>query len=294
MLSVELPLLVDEPQNLPEKFFNFLKTTGKIIMLTSFAQKAKNSLTRRAKSQIEKLSGKNLNLEWTLKSGLTAKVKNHAEWVIYNDIFVDKEYDLPIEITLEKAANNCSDLISILDIGANVGFFTLRFADLACQNFLSSKINFQVTLIEGSPTIYKELKSRLSEEPFFNKKTTVVHGLVGELKGSAKIFESDFHVMNSLISDSKKGGIDVNYIDVNTLWSKNNKIDLLKCDIEGSELRFIENYKELLLQANLAVFELHHDKCDTNRCREILKSVGFKNNEKLRETPTFSVELFGK
>ncbi|HEY9667108.1 MAG TPA: FkbM family methyltransferase [Coleofasciculaceae cyanobacterium] len=276
-----------------EKILNLLKTTGKIIMLTSLAQKAKNSLTRKTKSKIEKLSWKNLNLEWTLKSGLKAKVKNQAEWVIYNDIFVDQEYDLPIEITLEKLGNNCSEL-RILDLGANVGFFTLRFADLAYQKFSNSEIPFQATLVEGSPIVYKELKSRLSEEPFFKEKTTVVHGLVGELKGSAQIFESDFHVMNSLFSDSKKGGIDVKYVDINSLYREDYQIDLLKCDIEGSELRLIENYKELLLRVDLAVFEFHHDKCDTNRCREILKSVGFTNNQKLRETPTFSVELFGK
>ena len=39
---------------------------------------------------------------------------------------------------------------------------------------------------------------------------------------------------------------------------------LLKCDIEGAELLFLENYEDLLGKVRNAVFELHHEQCDTN------------------------------
>ncbi len=68
------------------------------------------------------------------------------------------------------------------------------------------------------------------------------------------------------------------------------EIDLLKCDIEGAELLFLENYEDLLAKVRNAVFELHHEQCDTAKCRAILKKSGFRETV-LRDTPTFSVNF---
>ncbi|NEO44545.1 MAG: FkbM family methyltransferase [Moorea sp. SIO4A3] len=211
--------------------------------------------------------------------------------MIYNDIFVDGEYDLPIKQSL--ASGLSGQPLNILDIGANVGYFTLRLADLILQGE-NSESDFRVTLVEGSPTIYKELKSRLNNQPNLADKFKIVHGLVGERQGSAKILESDFHVMNAVASSSSSGGTNVSYIDLESLYSESSEIDLLKCDIEGSELIFMENYKDLLWRVKSAVFELHHDRCDTARCFEILKDAGFLNHQQLRQESTFSLEFFWK
>jgi len=42
---------------------------------------------------------------------------------------------------------------------------------------------------------------------------------------------------------------------------------VLKADVEGPELRLIENYGDLLGRVRAAVFELHHDFCDAERRR---------------------------
>ena len=103
----------------------------------------------------------------------------------------------------------------------------------------------------------------------------IVNGLVGELQGEAKIIEQDFHVMNTVSFDNNEpNGRYVKFIDLNSLFPENVEIDLMKCDIEGSELIFLENYQNLLTRVKSAVFELHHNKCDTARCREILKNAG--------------------
>ena len=65
---------------------------------------------------------------------------------------------------------------------------------------------------------------------------------------------------------------------------------LLKCDIAGAELLFLENYEDLLGKVRNAVFELHHEQCDTNKCRKILLKSGFRETV-LRATPTFSVNF---
>jgi hypothetical protein len=85
-------------------------------------------------------------------------------------------------------------------------------------------------------------------------------------------------------------GHTIPFIDLNVLMEPVGQIDLLKCDIEGAEFLFVENYEDLLGKTRNAVFELHHEMCDTERCREILVTSGFRETV-LRTTPTFSVNL---
>ncbi len=226
-------------------------------------------------------SWKKLNLQWKLGSGLTVKVQNHAEWKAYNDIFVDREYDLPIEQAL--AARHNPDTFTFLDLGANVGFFTTRVADLILQRE-NSKIDFQGVLVEGSPSVYLELKNRVDEEQKLNKKLKIINGLIGERQGVGKIFESDFHITNSLFTqNSARRYSEVPYVDINDFYSQDSEIDLLKSDIQGSELSFLENYNQnLLKRVRFAIFELHHDVCDPERCLSVLREE-FANHKPLKE-----------
>ena len=207
-----------------------------------------------------------LDYTWKLKSGLQVKVASEPDWVIYNDIFVDGEYDLPIHAALKSAPVDRG--LNVLDIGANVGFFTLRFIDLIRQGE-NRTLPFRVTLVEGSPTVVKSLISRLLEDNHLSENIRIVHGLVGERAGAGRIAEYDFHAMNTIISDKKADGVEVNFVDLDELFGIDEVFDLLKCDIEGAELLFIENYVDLLRRVRAAVFELHHNMCDTEKCRRI-------------------------
>ncbi|HAG81039.1 MAG TPA: hypothetical protein DCL61_07670, partial [Cyanobacteria bacterium UBA12227] len=172
----------------------------------------------------------------------------------------------------------------------NVGYFTLRAADfLVNQN---PHADFQVTLVEGSPSVYKTLQYRVANQTVLKDKIMLLHGLVGELQGEAKILESAFHVMNSVTSNINSKGATVPYINLNSVYSKISQIDLLKCDIEGSEQRFIENHQELLQKVKTAVFEFHPNKCDLNKCIFELQKVGLVTYKILRKCPDFEVYLF--
>ena len=256
-------------------------------MIKKIIDKIKKSLSYRFNQAYLSFAYRYIDLKWTLQSGLVVNVKNYAEWVIYNDIFVDSEYDLPIQTLLNSSLEN--QKLNIIDLGANVGFFTLRLADLLIKN---DKSDFHVTLVEGSPSIYNELVSRLKTQKVVEEHLNIVNGLVGELQGKAKIVEQDFHVMNTVNFDNQSKGKYVNFIDLNSLFPKDVDIDLLKCDIEGSELIFLENYKDFLLRVKNAVFELHHDRCDTLKCREILRDAGLINHKNIRTESNFSVDFF--
>ncbi|MBC8032312.1 MAG: FkbM family methyltransferase [Pyrinomonadaceae bacterium] len=216
---------------------------------------------------------------------------SRSDWVIYNDIFVDGEYDVSIQEAVRSARMDGS--ITVLDLGANVGFFTLRFLDLLRQSE-QANCPCRVTLVEGSPKIVKELSSRLLGDNEMMGKVRIVHGLVGERHGEARISERDFHAMNSIYFDQSAETVSVDFVNLDTLFQPGEVIDLLKCDIEGAELCFIENYRDLLRRSKAAVFELHHDKCDTERCMKILRDLGFIDQRVLRVTPTFSVCHFSR
>jgi FkbM family methyltransferase len=241
------------------------------------------------KTRIRELVTQKPQFGWTLKSGLKVRVSSNSDWTIYNDIFVDGEYDLPIQFALQSTSTDRA--MNVLDLGANVGLFTLRFVDLFRRQ-RGREPPFRVTLLEGSPHIAAELSRRLLDENGLGDWLRIVQGLVGERAGTAKFGEYDFHAINSIFFDSMAKSTEVDFVDLDTLFDQDEIIDLLKCDIEGAELNFVKNYPALLGRTRTAVFELHHDKCDTEMCRTVLRTAGLCDQRLLRKTEAFSVWHF--
>jgi FkbM family methyltransferase len=225
-----------------------------------------------------------LGLDYTLRSGITLQVASKGEWWTYNDIFVNGEYDLPILNALGK----CSPLrpLAVLDLGANVGYFTLRVVDLVRQEH--SECHLDVTMVEASPRVFGELETRIHSQNLPEVRFRMLQGLVGLRTGSASLQESAVHVKNTIMNGGNRDVRKIEFIDLGLCMEQVPEIDLLKCDIEGAELLFLETYGDLLGKVRSAVFEFHHEMCDTKKCRDILLRSGFRETV-LRETPTFSV-----
>jgi len=185
--------------------------------------------------------------------------------------------------------NSDGHKINILDLGANIGYFTLKFVDTLLRYKPSNK--YYITCVEGNPKIYDELKVRLKHYNNLGENCNIVNGLIGMRSGKGRILNLDFHVMNSVVNTNVKG-FDVNYIDLNTVISKNRKLDLVKCDIEGSELIFLKSYRDLLADVKYIVIEFHHDRCDKNQCLKILGEYGFIHNELIRLDNNISTNLY--
>jgi FkbM family methyltransferase len=228
-----------------------------------------------------------LRLEHTLRSGLTVKVSSMGEWWTYNDIFVDGEYDLAILTALNTVPPERP--LVVLDLGANVGYFAFRILDLLA----GKKQSLDITMVEGSPKTFAELKKRMSSERERRGPETLICGLVGQPQGSAFIRESAIHVKSMIVNTVAAQGTEVNFVDLNSVMGERPEIDLLKCDIEGSELLFIQNYPDLLRKVKHAVFELHHDQCDTKESVKRLEDLGFRATL-LRDCGSFSVNLFSR
>jgi FkbM family methyltransferase len=208
--------------------------------------------------------------------------------MLYCGIFGDGEYDIPIRRAIERTRR--SNELNVLDLGANVGFFALRLLDTVARE-CGRDARIAATLVEGSPSNAAELRRRLGSVP----RVDIVHGLAGRRDGRAHIFEHAFHAANSVNNPvmAREGKrTDVAYVDIAALTARMPRIDLLKCDIEGSELDFLESYPDVLARTDAVVLELHPGICDAGRCRQVLDAAGLRKASTLREAADQSVEYF--
>ncbi len=229
-----------------------------------------------------------LRLEWKLTSGIEVTISDHSDWVIYNDIFVDGEYDLAIADTLDDVPEGRS--LNILDLGANVGFFTLRVIDQMRRRGLHD-VPVRLTLVEGNARTSRILHATLERNELLGENLQLVHGLIGERSGTRRMVRHAVSGMSTIHGGSTFFDKPVRFVDIEEIIGDND-VDLLKSDIEGSEQVFLENYPALLRRTRRAVFELHPRLCDVPRCLELMKAAGFDHSHTLRSAPTFEVRYF--
>jgi FkbM family methyltransferase len=237
---------------------------------------------------LERRAWRRLALRWTLGSGLEVEVRSRGDWVLYNDIFVDGEYDEPVLAAL--AAVPSGNPFTVLDLGANVGFFALRALHLVRRSAAPGR-SVRVHCVEGSPRCFAELRRRIDANDGLESQVATEFGLVGEREGRARISDRAFHPMSGLVGERERG-VQVAFVDLERLVPPPARIALLKCDIEGSELRFLRSYPELLGRVQSAVFELHPGLCDVDECVKLLDRAGLRFRKELRRSPSFALQWF--
>ena len=228
-------------------------------------------------------------LQRRLATGVEVRIADESDWTIYNDIFVEGEYDTPILDTLKSSLGRERDL-TILDLGANVGLFTLRVADLLRRRDASAAMP-HVVVVEGNPRTYEVLRATLERNGLLGETLVAINGLIGERAGVGRITRHAVSGMSTVHGGTARFTERVPFVDLGDLVPSR-RIDLLKCDIEGSEESFIANYPDLLSRTERAVFELHPRFCDVARCVELLASAGLAHSVVLRSHPLYEVSYF--
>src|SRR6266852_956830 len=100
-----------------------------LYTLVAMSTRSARRLLAAARTPVLNAPRDSLNLGWSLKTGVTVKIRSHSDWILFGDIFVDGEYDEAIAKAL--ACVSAQQPLSCLDIGANSGFFIFRAIDLA-------------------------------------------------------------------------------------------------------------------------------------------------------------------
>ncbi|MBY0425348.1 MAG: FkbM family methyltransferase [Cytophagales bacterium] len=240
------------------------------------------SILRRSKALLWRKMASLMRLKYKLPSGVYLKVDSYSDWCTIGDIFMNGEYDLAIDFALNISDNNSQFVF--FDLGANVGFFTQRL--LHKSNLIGLKLsNFNGLLVEATPSLRQELETRLNSWISLGANLKIVSAAAGKRSGYAEMNAGRAHSRNFLSMGGTKGSWRVPFMDLESDELGRGKIDLIKCDIEGAELFFLEEYGDMLGRCKVFVIECHPPMCDEKLARTKLESYGLKYEGKLRNDP---------
>jgi FkbM family methyltransferase len=226
-----------------------------------------------------------LRLQWTLRTGIQIALYSQSDWIIFQDIFTDGDYDAAIDLLRPKALAGGGTPINVLDLGANSGFFALRCADRLLS--FRDDVDFNICSVEASPSNFSVLSRNLAMQTNSTGKFSCQLGAAGKRDGWALIAEEEYGCATRVSSHGRR----VDYLDLDQLTEGWPRIDLIKCDIEGCEVQFLENYTSLLGKTDSIVIELHPELgVISEKCRQALRDAGFSNQRLLRHQSNGSTE----
>ena len=199
--------------------------------------------------------------------------------------------------TLYEAGLLPDDFTHFADLGCNVGYFTCWLAHLAKGRILSG------IMIDANPTAVMEAAWHAQANGWTN--VHALHGIVGESgSGGAQdffVYESNICSMAQM-PDVKAMGlkgkwakISVPCLRVEERWRQrfgNARCHLLKVDIEGSEMNFLESEKSFLRQVDCILLEWHKWRVQLADVKTFLATERFELVKVLEENDQMGTAFF--
>ncbi len=138
----------------------------------------------------------------------------------------------------------------VVDIGANIGYYTLQLARLVGDNG-------KVFAIEPVPDTAKLLRKNLDANGYHN--VSVHEVALGAEAGKLKLYLSHQSEWASFKSKELPDTyIDVPLYTLDTLFGQEGRIDYIKMDIEGYEIEAIKGMRSILKKYSPGIFvEIH-------------------------------------
>jgi len=168
--------------------------------------------------------------------------------------------------------------MTILDLGASIGYYTLIFAKLTGQRGM-------VYAFEPEPHNCSILLLNLKENHISN--VILVQKSISNKNGTAKLFVDQGNLGGHTFSYNnilrRRGGfIDIEAITLDSFFKTRNHVDFIKIDTQGAEGLAIEGAAELIKRNNLKIlmefwpFGLKNLKTDPEKLLKTLKEFGFR------------------
>jgi len=162
----------------------------------------------------------------------------------------------------------------IVDVGANVGYYTIVLAQKVGKNG-------KVIAIEPDPETFNILKKNCELNNLANVE---LHNVaISDQEGSLKFFKSETHSgKSSLVPNSSSQTITVNSITLDNLLGKNfSQIHWLKIDVEGFEFFVLKGSASILPITQNILIEVHEEimRKQNQKPEELIKILtdsGFK------------------
>ncbi len=170
-----------------------------------------------------------------------------------------------------------------IDCGANVGDISLRLA----------KTGAQVFSFEPNPFAYKTLVDKVKgyknvttyEKGVWDKNTTTKLYLHNQAENDEAFWSFGSSIVKTKGNIDKERSVEVEIIDLTEFIDQlDQKVDLLKIDIEGAECELLEKFieKELYKKVALTLVETHDRKIagqkqKTNKLKKLIKEKEIDN-----------------
>ncbi len=171
--------------------------------------------------------------------------------------------------TMEFFSNIITNNDIILDIGANIGIYSLLSAS-------QIKNNISIYSFEPSDEIYNELIKNIELNGFQNIKC--FNTAIGDYEGRIKLKMCKDHAYNTIEEISMRPIIEVVEKSITTIsnfCNQNNidHIDILKIDVEGAEYRVIKGAELYLIQRRAPIILCEYNRIVHNNNMEILTNL---------------------
>jgi FkbM family methyltransferase len=194
-------------------------------------------------------------------SGIRCKIYHNKKLIQYEefpynsihtfgDIFTSTEFDVVGHSYLDFFHGELCKGIdfsgTVVDAGANVGFFTLLSLQKGAQRVYS---------IEPDASAFFCLQKNFRN----NSSVILIQKVLTDVQGTTEFYYTESNVANSIFRpDSVYMSEEVNTIDLQTIFSIEQRINLIKLDIEGAEFKVMQTFpRELYDRANQFFIEFH-------------------------------------
>jgi FkbM family methyltransferase len=142
----------------------------------------------------------------------------------------------------------------VVDCGAHCGHFTILSE--VCIRTKSRSANTQYILVEPNPFLIPVIEKNIKDANI-NSRADIQQGLLGNKAGVDTLWINNKNYLTSSLQPQENSKpYQVSYINLLKLVGEQ-KIDLMKIDIEGGEYEFIPANLQLLSRTNLLFIEIH-------------------------------------
>lgn len=225
-----------------------------------------------------------------LKNGTRYRIVRLESFALALEMFSETNVLYPVEL-LPK------DFTTFADLGCNVGYFSCWLADLARGRTLRG------LMVDANPEAVEEANRNTSLNGL--NQVHALNGIVGEGEpgGSAEfyVYESNICSTSHLTEEVKHllagkwKKISVPSLSIGEQWRQrfgDARCNVLKVDVEGSELKFFETEKEFLKKCDTVFVEWHKWAVQLEQLANILEECGLTYVKTIEENVDLGTAIF--
>lgn len=178
-----------------------------------------------------------------------------------NEVYLDGTYN--------RGLQNVSSNGIIIDIGANIGTFTVLAGRLKSKS--------RIYAYEPFPDNYRVLKKNIELNKLQERAKAFQFGVANKRETRNLFIGKEGNATHSLFNNSGKS-VQIKTVSLEDIFKENNlsRCDLLKVDCEGAEYEIFNSVKKNILRKIFAINLEYHSNGNPNTLKKRLKKEGFK------------------